>query len=348
MATFSVNQARHLYVANELKASSTGVVETDSAGAIAVKADTNKTHLYFEYMGAGGQTRSDLIDISKIVSIKATDADDMAFGLAKYKITLDTTVNNGVPVGSQDYLLGLHFRNYIGISDEDQLTKYGQVRAYSGMTASEFYKQMAVSLAKNFNEITENLITVYIETGGTAAATVGTLTQVTSKTKLSALTGTYTGIVIEEAKQDWILGTMPLVRVSFDILPVPIVADAEDRNWAVINQVTSTTFVANSEQIADLEYFCMGERGDTYRMVGFPNVIHTKYLVDPTKEYNVLDIQYYYSDTGTYVQRSEKTLTIVAPKEGTTNSVSNALMNSIISAINTATGLSVATLDTSA
>lgn len=345
MATFSVNQARHLYVANELKAS--GVTETDSAGAIAVKADTNKTHLYFEYMGAGGQTRSDLIEISKIRSVKATDADDLAYGLAKYKITLDTTVNNGMPVGSQDYLLGLHFRNYIGISDEDQLTKYGQVRAYSGMTASEFYKQMALSVAKNFNEITENLITVYLETGGTAADTVATTAQVTGRTKASALTGTYTGIIIEEAKQDWILGTLPLVRVSFDILPVPIVADAEDRNWATINKVASTTFVADSEQIADLEYFCMGERGDVYRMVGFPNVIHTKYLVDPTKEYNVLDIHYYYSDSGVHVQQSEKTLTIVAPKEGDTNSVSNALMNSIISAINTATGLTIATLDTS-
>ena len=61
MATFSTNQVRQVYVANELK--SPNVIATDKAGAIAVKADTAKTHLYFEYMGAGGMTRSDLIDI---------------------------------------------------------------------------------------------------------------------------------------------------------------------------------------------------------------------------------------------------------------------------------------------
>ena len=92
------------------------------------------------------------------------------------------------------------------------------------------------------------------------------------------------------------------------------------------------------------EYFCMGERGDMYRGIGYPNNIPTTYLVDPTVKYNVIDIHYAYVGSNESVQKSEKTITLVVPKVGATNSVSNKLANDIIKAINTATGLSIATL----
>ena len=79
MATFSTNQVRQLYVAEALK--SPNVTATDAAGSIAVKSDAVKSHLYFEYMGAGGMTRSDLIDIKNILHVKATDADALAHDL---------------------------------------------------------------------------------------------------------------------------------------------------------------------------------------------------------------------------------------------------------------------------
>ena len=80
----------------------------------------------------------------------------------------------------------------------------------------------------------------------------------------------------------------------------------------------------------------MGERGDIYRNMGFPNVIPTTYLVDPTKEYHVLDISYYYAGPGEGAQKSEKTISIVCADKTT--------LNNIITAFNTATGLSVAAL----
>ena len=156
MATFSTNQVRQLYVAETLKTPS--VSATDKAGSIAVKVDTDKNHLYFEYMGAGGMTRSDLIDIKNILYAKATDADDLAHNLTKYKLTLDTSVNGGAPVAGQDYILRIAFRNYIGLSEEDQYFKYGMVHAVSGMTASEFYKVLALSLVKNFSREESGLL----------------------------------------------------------------------------------------------------------------------------------------------------------------------------------------------
>lgn len=88
----------------------------------------------------------------------------------------------------------------------------------------------------------------------------------------------------------------------------------------------------------------MGERGDMYRGIGYPNNIPTTYLVDPTVKYNVIDIHYAYVGSNESVQKSEKTITLVVPKVGATNSASNKLANDIIEAINTATGLSIATL----
>lgn len=347
MATFSTNQVRQLYVATALKPSN--VIASDTAGSIAVKSDTAKSHLYFEYMGAGGMTRSDLIDIKNILYAKATDADDLAYDLAKYKLTLDDTVNGGEPVVAQDYILRIAFRNYPGLSEEDQYFKYGMVHAVTGMTASDFYKTLALSLVKNFSREEQGLLKFYLETGGSDAGVVaGTPTEVTKDTKESSLTGTYTGIIIEEAPQDWILGVMEQAPVNFTIQPDLIIDNGDERIWGVVKKVTSTNSIPDGHKIADLEYFCMGERGDVYRMVGFPYVIRTKYLVDPDIKYNVIDIHYAYVGPNESVQKSEKDITIVVPKIGANNKASNALANSIISAINTATGLTIKTLDVSA
>lgn len=346
MATFSTNQVRQLYVATALK--SPNVIASDTAGSIAVKSDTAKSHLYFEYMGAGGMTRSDLIDIKNILYAKATDADDLAYDLAKYKLTLDDTVNGGEPVVAQDYILRIAFRNYPGLSEEDQYFKYGMVHAVTGMTASDFYKTLALSLVKNFSREEQGLLKFYLETGGTDAGTVaGTPTEVTKDTKESSLTGTYIGIVIEEAPQDWILGVMEQTPVNFTIQPDLIIDNGDERIWGVVKKVASTNSIPDGHKIADLEYFCMGERGDIYRMVGFPYVIRTKYLVDPDIKYNVIDIHYAYVGSNESVQKSEKDITIVVPKIGANNKASNALANSIISAINKATGLTIKTLDVS-
>jgi len=56
----------------------------------------------------------------------------------------------------------------------------------------------------------------------------------------------------------------------------------------------------------------MGERGDQYRKIGWPNNIDTTYLVtDPTASYDVLDVHYSYVGSGEGVQKSEKDLTVV-------------------------------------
>lgn len=73
--------------------------------------------------------------------------------------------------------------------------------------------------------------------------------------------------------------------------------------------------MGNGRTTADMEYFYMGERGDQERHLGWPNNVRTKYLVDDTKEYDYLTMNFYFSpgdnDAGV---RSTKVITIVAVK----------------------------------
>lgn len=342
MATFSTNQVRQLYVAKALK--TPHVLASDAAGSIAVKNDTAKNHLYFEYKGADNLMRSDLIDIKNILYAKATDADAMAHELKSVTVTLDTNVNGGAPVAGQDYILRIAFKQYVGMSDEDQYFKYGMVHAYAGMTASDFYKKLALSLVKNFSRELVPLVKFTLTNSDDEAVPVDTTT------KESSLTETYTALVINEAEQPWRLGIMEQTPVYFTVQPTTITVNGDERIWGTVKDTDPNPAgtIDNGKKIADLEYFCMGERGDIYRGVGFPNNIPTTYLVDPTVKYNVIDIHYAYVGSNESVQKSEKTITLVVPKVGANNQTGNALANSIISAINTATGLTIATLDVSA
>lgn len=406
----SINQVRQLYVAKALKASTAALT---NAGDIVPKADTAKTTLYFQSMSPAGIVASDKIDLKNVLSAKATPSDALAHKLVRYSVTLDAGVS-ATPVAGQNYILRLAFRQYIGLSEEDQYFKYGEVIARSGMTAEQFYQAMVASLNANMSKdklvnvsldgvkakavLADNAgITVTAKTVGTAgnsikfgiddvaataaAVDVTTASGVTTITAsltaaaktigdlaaliaadaeasaLVAITGTpattvvveepavaltggsTTGIIIEEAEQPWVLGMMPQAFIPFTPQFLTITVNGEDRLWGVATVVTPTNTVPDGHLIADLEYFCMGARGDIYRGMGYPNTIKTTYLVDPSAVYDVLDIHYFYTGSNESVQKSEKTITLVAVDDG-----SHTAMNALIGAINTASGLTIATL----
>lgn len=350
MSVFSTNQVRQLYVAKALKP--THVFASDAAGSIAVKNDTAKNHLYFEYKGADNLMRSDLIDIENILYAKATDADAMAHELKSVTVTLDTNVNGGAPVAGQDYILRIAFRQYVGMSDEDQYFKYGMVHAYAGMDADEFYKVLAQSLAKNFSREVVPLIKIEVHSkatkskGGFDSKGYMVVTPSTKDTGATDSTNPYydgtsavisdiDSIRITEVEQPWRLGIMTQTPVYFTVQPTTVLVNGDDRIWGTVTEGTNGT-IGNGKKIADLEYFCMGERGDIYRGVGFPHNIVTTYLVDPTKTYYTFDIHYAYVGNNESVQKSEKDITIVCSDK--------AEFNNIVTAFNTATGLTIATI----
>lgn len=332
----SINQVRQLYVAKALKDNTAALT---TAGDIVPKADTAKTTLYFQYMSPAGIVSSDKIDIANIMYAKATSSDALAHKLVRYSVTLDADVADA-PVAGQNYILRLAFRQYIGLSEEDQYFKYGEVIARSGMTASDFYKKMAISLAKNLENKTESTPLVNIYLISAAAAAASTDVPVTSATKESDLTATdYNQIIIEETEQPWVLGMMPQAFIPFTPQSLTITVDGEERLWAKAEVVTPKNTVPDGHLMADLEYFCMGARGDIYRGMGYPNIIKTTYLADPDAIYDTLDIHYFYTGSNESVQKSEKTITLIAVNDG-----SHTAMNALIDAISTASGLTITTL----
>lgn len=325
---FSINQVRHLYVAKTLQ-SGTNVIDTDAAGTILPKADTAKTTLWFQYMSPAGIVASDKIDLKNVLYAKATSSDKLAHSLAVKELTLDTAVS-AAPVAGQEYIVKLLFRNFVGLGDEDSTVRYGMATATSATSASELYKKLALSLVKNMAKEATPLVKIYLA-GAEANA------EVKVSTKEAELDGEYTGILFEEAEQPWVLGKMPQAFIPFEVQMVPVEIDGASVLWGKVENQEAENSVQNGKNIADLEYFCMGARGDEYRGMGYPNNIPTTYLVDPSKKYDTLDIHYAYVGSNESVQKSEKDITIVCEDDG-----SHTAMKALISAINAATGLSIA------
>lgn len=323
MATFSTNQFRHLYVAKAVKDTAASV---SAAGDIAVLADDNKSHVYFQYMSPGGLTRSDLITVDNIEYLKHVPADKMNKNLKAFKLTLAEEVNGGEPISGQDYILRITFNNYIGISEENQYFKYGMVHAYSGMSAETFYKKLAISLAKNFSRESETLLKFYL--GDTE------VTPLTKEEDLKSVTAT--SLIIKEVEQSWVRGKKAQVSLSFEVSPTTVTSNGDEVIWGEVENVTKTegTTINNGKTIADMEYFYMGERGDIYRDMGAPNTYDTTYLADSTIPYDVIEIHYSYIGSNESVQKSEKDITIVG---------SNSVISSLKTKFQTATGLTIPT-----
>lgn len=335
---FNTNQNRHIYVATAF-----GDVDENSAkGTITLKESGSKTDkgLYLIYKGPDTVLRSDRIQVKNLDYVKAVKAEDLRRPFKSQVITLSEDINNGAPITSQDYILRIVLRQWIGMGDEDQYFKEACVHATSKMDAQAFYEKMVHQLNLAFaREIGANKDgNPYLKFEAiTSDVTVYDPEEKKSKT-VSA------GIKITEKAQPWVLGLEQQLPVLFDAQPSTIFEDGTDEIWGkvypvVINKADvvidgdNPTGYGDGHDIADLEYFAMGERGDQYRNVGWPKVVPTTYMVDADKEYHVLEIHHAFTDTGENSYRSDKDITVVSQDAE--------VINQLIDKINAATNLEV-------
>ena len=287
MSVYSVNQNRQFYVIDKVV-----TAEPANLGEVKIGTTANKKQIFFKHFGQGGLTRTDIIDVDNICYARITDRSELETPLKKATVSLDPNVNGGNPIVGQDYVLRVVIHNYLAPGDTNWTVKYGVVHAYAGLTPDEFYKKLAKSLEMNFSREVQPLLT---------------------------FTATATGVEIEEVEQPWNLGHMAQETVNFSLISVPVRWQGDDVPWAVrdddgyIEIEDSGKTLKDGKKIADLEWFCMGERGDQYR----DNVcgclrMPTKPMVNPDEEYDVFDMHYFFSDTGVNVQKSEKDITFVA------------------------------------
>lgn len=308
MSIFSTNQARHFYVASEI--SKTKINGESNVGAIRCVVENNENscpiNFWFEYMSPAGPVRSDIIPVNHVRAIKVTSGSDMRRPFTAKSITLaPAMLDNGYVIGGQDCIMNITIRNYENAGTEYPIHKFGAVHTVNTMDASAFYKTMAQSLVSGLSRDVNQILKVYVTTSGSPV-------EVKKGTDLSSTTAT--GIVLVEAEQPWKLGKIVNTSIDFSLNGNTVIVDGEELLWAVIADATNAStygYQKNSRDTADLEWFCMGERGDIYRGMGWPNNWDTTYLVDASKEYDCLDIHYYFQGEGVSVQQSEKTITLV-------------------------------------
>lgn len=295
---YSVNQNRHMYI---VKAYNATVDETSAVGTIGgfkIIGTGNEKELYFKYKGPDTVIKSDRIQLKNLDYCKYVTAAEMVTPLKTLEITLNPDVNSGAPIAGQDYILRIAFRQFYGMSDEDQYFKDAAVHATSAMSdAATFFTAMKNALDLAFSR----------EVGA-------------SKTSNPYLKFEVSGskLVITEKEQPWTLGIGAQEQVLFDVVPTTVYTNGDDFVWGVVTDATpakedavvGTNAIGNGKKIADLEWFCMGERGDQYRMKGYPNYIPTTYLASATKQYDVIELHHAFTDTGVNSYRSEKDITL--------------------------------------
>ena len=322
----SDNQFRNLYVMKTYKASESALA---AVGDTTLKVDTAKNSMYLVYKDTEDNLTSDIIDLKNLLYVKSTKAADMARKLNSQSVTL-----NEDPISGQDYVLNVEVRNFVALGDDSTHIKFGAVHAVKGMTKSDFYKAMALNLAKNFSREVSPILNVSLNkynSTGTTNTKVAVL--VNGKMQnLAALTSTetYTSIIIDEVEQPWRRGVAQVEPVNFNTTCGTVLVDGNDVIWGTVEKEEGDS-INNGKQIADMEWFYHGTRGDIYREATYPDNFDFKPLVDETKAYHTLDIHFAYVGPGVEVAKSERTITVVCADA--------AELNKLITAIKTATGV---------
>jgi len=365
MNLFTVNQVNQVY---GLKAASTFVsgdssyTDTKGSGNVYGGMTADGKSIYFKHAGPAGVTRSDLIDIDKIMYYKVTPATDMTKPLKQYKLITyagwPALASGGTYMkAGYDFILRITLDHYIGISPEDsQYWKYGMVHTSANMTPVEFWKEMAKSILRNMSREAVKFLSVYFYNSNTSAVDTTELTLNNIESVASTLSSNLGGIVIREVEPDWILGLKQQKVAGIKVTPVAFEANRGSDNgdtiyWGYSSADNIQTYdheleaedsgvvINNSKLTADYEYFFHGERGDQYRLVGWPDYIPTTYMIDPSAAngYDYVQIHYSYIGSNESCQKSEKDITFLVPRaNGTTNGVPTTVAANIRSFIENA------------
>lgn len=311
MANFSENAVRQVITAKAV--SDVDVIDV----ATGTTATAGAEKFYITYKNADGlKMRSDIIEKAKI----------RQYAARPYKVGSQRTVTIKVDkeelAPNTEYSLRVMIREVMSGSQEDQMVGVVSFTTSSATDATALSKELTDGLAeqinkmygvsgKKYNKLDWPILEAVGETGGTADT-----------------------IVIKEVADNlkpWIVGKVQLRPYNFDIYPNPVLSisstgntNFESFDWIDTSDVDKGFFTktvggslghGNGKVAADLEYFYHGEIGDFYRMNNYPLNITTKYMVDPTKGYDTIDLAFFYRGEATSPQASEKQLMILCESE---------------------------------
>ena len=280
MQNFNTNQTRYLYVA--------GAVDSNLDTNLDIAAEQAATgEFYFKYKNADGLiTRSDTIDPKKVVSFKKTAAAKMAKPLIAHTITLNTA-------------------------------NYADLAAIKGKTLKLVVTAHQIF---DFDDSNSRTFTITYTVPSSAANLTAVYTALDSEldkvipVDYATISSSSSGLVITEKAQKYVRG-----KLSAGVIPFSVsfgVSGDNEPLWGVDTAAPSGSTISGTYDLADLEYFAAGEKGDYYRGSVWPNDYPFTPAIDLSKTYDVVTIEYYWAGEAENVQKSPRVIQIAADSTG--------------------------------
>lgn len=305
-------QVRHYYVANKFEIADgfTADKHLDTKGDLGeMKAFVNdsKNHLYFEYRGHGGVTRSDLIPISNIEYINLSKKEDLRVRLVGKKIIF--------PIAGLDkdaFSINVKVSGIKNLNESDPL----QVIAHfeqNGISVEDVVAEVALHLAKGAEKTLFNSVEIFVSDSDSETA-VDTLTKVEANSKLTTIKDLHPkAIVIKENKPEPWNEFNRVRRIMLEVDSFITKGDGPKIINAPFDYTQAENYVGNGILVKDNEYFYLGVRGNLYPSCS-TYIGASLGVADETQEYDVLDIHYSHIDSGNTSYKSEKDITIAGKK----------------------------------
>ena len=262
-------------------------------------------------------------------------------------INPDMLTSNNVKNSEDVASVYLQIRNWFVIGLDNRSIKHGYAQLHTGKSRKEVILSIAKSLTDSIKR--EQNWGIKIHVGTVSAA--GVITQQVSyeqlaKKKYATLKADYidagspaitntSKVVIEEVPCEWELGKYAYERPDFSVTQQTVNANdlSDQRFFTIEDKQYLNTGIANGRLYAELEYWTMGWKGNQTRKNFFPYNNYTPGIVDPTKEYEAVVIDSYFQGPAEDVQRSPKTLYVIAEKPQSGTGIVETLTNDVLVAL---------------
>lgn len=305
------NQVRHIYVGQAvdhanyaaLKAGASNDLTVFGASGGAVGA--GEPFKLF-YKGADGVViSSDTIKPANVLSAKS-----VAYSAAVPKVVTISALTVDL---NTLYTVNIEMHGHGSLSPEDTYLKQGYYKAVTGNDQEAIVDGLIASLNRNFSRepgatATTNPYFTFTKTGATTTAAL----VVTAKAQ-TGLDGDKRIKEFDDFTVDISCTTYPTVTVTTPFAPG----------------------AGTGAQVMEMEYYLLGERGDSLRKNAYPHdIVGPALVATAAGTFNLVEISYF--DEGRdEAKKSKKTLTIASVF---TNLAGNAALNTLIADLNTILG----------
>lgn len=305
------NQVRHMYVGQAGDpANIAAIAQNDlvifSADGSAVGA--GKDFKLFSKDALGNVISSDTIKVDNVLSVKS-----FAYESAVNKLV---TISSLTVDANTLYTVNIEIEQHGSLSQEDTYLKQGFYKAASSDDQEAIVDGLIASLNRNFSR----------EVGATASSNPYFAFAKTGSGSSAALT---------------VEGKAQTSKFDADKNIKTVDAFSVDISCATYPTVTVTNPASSGKgtglQVMEMEYFLLGERGDTYRTNGYPfNIVGPELVSTKDGSYNLIEISYF--DEGRdEAKKSKKQLTLAVNYSGTIGDNATEV-NTIIADLNTILG----------